>query len=138
MKKGTIILLILISFKSYSQSFNEREIKRINSFRIQTSSYDLNDNKIQTDFSSILIMNRKKKSNKTIGIILGSVSVLTSSIGIIALSAKKEEGMEKAIVDTFGGISLGIGVISGGISIKLFNSSKKRKKERDKLIEFYQ
>ena len=27
MKKGTLILLILISFKSYSQSFNERENK---------------------------------------------------------------------------------------------------------------
>ena len=137
MKKATIILLILISFKSYSQSFNEREIKRINYFGIQTSSYDLNDNKIQTDFSSILRLNRKKKSNKTFGIILGSVSVLTSSLGIIALSTKKNDGMGKVIADTFGGISLGIGVISGGFSIKLFNSSKKRKKERDKLIKFY-
>ncbi len=138
MKKGTIILLILISFKSYSQSFNEIEIKRINYFGIETSSYDLNNYKIQTDFSRILKLNGKKKSNKTFGIILGSVSVLTSSLGIVALSTKKEGGMGKAIVDTFGGISLGIGVISGGFSIKLFNSSKKRKKERDKLIEFYQ
>jgi len=133
-----LILLLLISIKSFSQSFNEREIKRINYFGIETDSYDLNNHKIQTDFSGILKLNRKRKSNKTFGIILGSVAVLATSFGILALSAKNEDGMGKAILDTIGGISLGIGVISGGFSIKLFSSSKKRKKERDKLIMLYQ
>ena len=87
--------------------------------------------KIQTDFSNILRLNRKKKSNKTFGIILGSVSILTSSLGIIALSAKKEDGMGKAIVDTFGGISLGIGVISGGFFYKNYLTLQKKGKKKE-------
>ena len=138
MKKEIIIIFsLIICFKSFSQSFNEREIKRINYFGINTTEYDLNDNKIYTDFSEILKLNNKRKSNKTFGIVLSSVSLLTTSFGILALSSKKDDGMGKAIVDTIGGISLGVGVISGGVSIKLFNSSQKRKKERDKLIKLY-
>ena len=136
-KEILIIFLLIVFFKSFSQSFNKQEIKRINYLGINTNEYDLNDSKIYTDFSEILKLNGRRKSNKTFGIILGSVSLLTTSFGIYALSVKKDDGMGKAIVDTMGGISVGVGVVSGGFSIKLFNSSKKRKKERDKLIEQY-
>ena len=78
-------------------------------------------------------MNNKRKSNKTFGIVLGSVTLLTTSFGILALSVKKDDGMGKAIVDTIGGISLGVGVIFGGVSIKLFNSSKKKKKRKGQI-----
>lgn len=134
MKKEIIIIFFLIfCFKSFSQSFNEQEIKRINYFGINTIEYDLNDNKIYTDFSKILKLNNKRKSNKTFGIVLGSVTLLTTSFGILALSVKKDDGMGKAIVDTIGGISLGVGVIFGGVSIKLFNSSKKKKKRKGQI-----
>ncbi|MGB2476247.1 MAG: hypothetical protein ACPIB2_06110, partial [Flavobacteriaceae bacterium] len=128
-----ITFFLIFCFKSFSQSFNEQEIKRINYFGINTIEYDLNDNKIYTDFSKILKLNNKRKSNKTFGIVLGSVSLLTTSFGILALSAKKDDGMGKAIVDTIGGISLGVGVIFGGVSIKLFNSSKKKKKRKGQI-----
>tara|TARA_B110000285_G_C14531474_1_gene340980 strand:+ start:65 stop:478 length:414 start_codon:yes stop_codon:yes gene_type:complete len=135
-KEIIMIYFFILCFKSFSQSFNEREIKRINYFGINTIEYDLNDNKIYTDFFEILKLNNKGKSNKTFGIVLGSVALLTTSFGILALSAKKDDGMGKAIVDTIGGFSLGVEVISGGVSIKLFNSSRKR--ERDKLIKLYE
>ena len=91
---------------------------------------------MQNDLNKILILEKKRRKNKRTGIILTSLSVLTTAYGIIALSYdKSNDGTGRAIQETIGGISLGLGVVSAGISIPIFKSSKKRKNERDKLIE---
>lgn len=138
MKKGALLVLILISFNSYSQSLKESEIRRVNYLGIETSLYDLNNSNIQMDFSKILKLNRQKKTSSTFGVVLGFVSVLTSTVGIIALSTNWDDELLESVMQSVGGVSLGVGVVSGGFSIKLFDTSKKRKKERDKLIDSYQ
>ncbi|WP_288954741.1 hypothetical protein [uncultured Polaribacter sp.] len=92
----------------------------------------MDDKEIFNDFSSILELDKKKRKNKTLGIVLISFSLVTSTLGIIELSGGKGE-----ISDSIGGTFLGAGIISGGVSIPLFNSSRKKKKKRDRLVKKY-
>ena len=140
MKKAILIsILLVVCLKSFSQSFNERQVKRINRLGIKTNLYDLNQDKIQADFSKILKLNRKRKSNKAFGITMGFVSILTTAVGTALLfSNDKGSPMGYFLGRIIGVSSLGVGVVSGGISIKLFNASKKRKRERDTVINSYQ
>lgn len=140
MNKGIAVsaVLLLVCMQCISQTLSEREITRISRLGIESNLYDLNRAEIQTDFSTILEVDRKRKINKTFGIILSAFSVLTSSYGIYALSSDSGNGTGNAIADIIGGTSLGLGVISGGFSVKLFKSSKKRKKERDKFMKIYE
>ena len=130
------LLLLIICFEGFSQSFTEQEIKQINHLGINTNLYDLDDIKIHDDFSNVLKLNHRRKSNKTSGIILGSISLLTASYGVYVLTT--DFGIFNGFTDRIGGVFVGVGIVSGGFSIKLFNSSKKRKKERDELIEIYE
>jgi len=136
-KKLLILTTLLVSLNCFSQTFKAYEIKKLNSFGINLDSIDLSNNVSQMDFNAILNKDKKMQKNKTTGIILTSISVLSTSFGILILSRKSANGEGKAFNQIFGGLFIGSGVINAGISISLFNSSKKRKKERNALIKIY-
>ena len=52
---------------------------------------------------------------------------------LISVNKDSEEGVGQSI----GMMFVAGGIVSGGISVPLFISSSKRKKERNKLIELY-
>lgn len=137
MKTLTNLLVIFIFSKGVSQNFKPYEIKKLNSFGLEyKSSSQLNESYI-LDFNSILIKDRKIRTNRTVGIVLTSLGALSLSSGILILANKSKNGEGRAIQETVGGMFIGAGVINFGISIPLFNASRKRIKERDKLIEKY-
>ena len=82
----------------------------------------------------IIEKERKRRRKKTTGIILSSVGAITSAYGLIILSQESDR-KSKAIKETAGGILLGAGIMAGGISIPIFTSAKKKRKERDLLIK---
>jgi len=137
MKNILLIFLILISFKNYSQNFKEKELKKIESFGINLTEFDFNEKKVINDWNLILKKEKKRKKNKTIGIVLTSLSALTTAFGIYVISNTQNEGEGESFGDVIGGMAIAVGVIEGGISIPLYISSSKRRKERNKLIKLY-
>jgi len=131
MKKISTLLLFLSFLNGFSQSLSNRKIAELNKLNIQTETLDLKDINVQTNLNNILCLDKKRRKNKTVGVVLTSLSVTSLILGGALLS--KDNG----ISDALGGIMFAGGAVYGGISIPFWNSAKKRKTERDKLIEMY-
>jgi hypothetical protein len=131
--KRIILLISIFSFlNGFTQDFSEKEIAKLNKLNIKTESLNLNDFNIQKDLNEILNLERKRKTNKTFGIILTTLSLATITAGIIEVSKKND------LNQTLGTVGIVAGIIEGGISIPLWKSSKKRKKERDELLKKFE
>ena len=137
MKKNIVYIVIaLLSFSVYSQKLSDKEINKLNYLNVETSKLDLQDLNIQSNLNKILDLDRKRKTNKTVAIVLTSIAASGIVLGGIVLANKNnEEG--KALSNTVGGLVMGGGAIYGGISIPFWSASKKRKKERDQLIKMF-
>lgn len=109
----------------------------LETFGVNVNKYEINNQKIYNDFSKILKLDKRKRKNRAFGIASASFSILSTTLGIVTLSKKNKKELGKSINNGIGGMFLGVGIVSGGFSIRLFNSSKKRQKERDKLIKKY-
>ncbi len=135
MKNILLIFLILISFKNYSQILKEKKLTKIESFGIELTKYNLNEQQVINDWSLILDKDIKRKKTKAAGIIFTSLSILSTTFGakLISVNKDSEEGLGQSI----GMMFVAGGVISAGISVPLFISSSKRKKERNELIKKY-
>lgn len=132
MKNTVLIIFLFFSFfNGISQEFSEKEIVKLNKLNITTNNLDLSDVAVKDNLNKILKLDRKRKTNKTVGIILTSASVTSFILGGALL--KKDNGL----TDILGGVMIAGGAVSGGISIPFWTASKKRKKERDKLIEIF-
>ncbi len=133
-----IILIGLISLQSSAQELKNRELKKISKLGINTADLNTYDEKLTNDFRDILRANRKRKSNKTVGIILSSLSAISLGLGTVILANPVEsEGHENAYRGLIASFMIGTGAIEGGIGIPLLFVSKKRKRERDLLIQEY-
>jgi len=138
MKQITLLIILFSFFIGNSQSLSNKNILKLNKLDIKIKKLNYKDVNIQNDLNEILFLDKKRRRNKRTGIILTSLSILTTSFGIIALTHDKaNDGTGRAYQELIGGMSLGLGIVSGGITIPIFNSAKKKKKERDKLIEKY-
>jgi len=140
--KTRLFIILLFSFISivlHGQELKPKQIQKIENFgieynRLRNENIDYNNN-----FSEILKLDRKRKKNKTIGYVFSSLGLLTATGGILLLTNIKsnpnndmdEAGAYQALI---GGFFTSIGVIEIGVSIPLFISSKKRKKERNQEI----
>ncbi len=135
MKIKFLILLTLFFLNSYSQVLNEKDLNKIESFGIIQTDFNLNDKIVINDWNLILEKDKKRKTNKTVGIIFTALSIFSTTLGAKLISENKnsQEGLGQSIGTMF---VVG-GIINLGISVPLFISSSKRKKERDKLIELY-
>ena len=130
-----ILCTVFITFLtfSYGQSLETKQIEKIQGFGIDYQSNIQTDPNISSDLLNILESDRKRKKNKTFGIILGGMGLLTTAFGTSAFTSEQPNPYSIII----GGVITGIGLAEIGISISLFKSSKKRKIERDKIIEKY-
>lgn len=132
MKKFVLITLLFSFLNGLSQNFSDKEITKLNKLNIETKNFDLNDINIQKDLNKILKFERKRKTKKTVGIILATLSIIPISYGIIGISHKSDLVKSFGVVGVIGGGTL------GGISINLLSSSKKKKKERDELLKKFE
>lgn len=132
MKKITLLILLLSIFSGLSQVLSKKEIRNLQELNIKTESLDLHNLNIQKDLNTIIVLDRKRKTNKTIGIVLTSLSATSMILGGTLLSKDQE------ITKVFGGAFVTGGIIYGGISIPFWISSKKRKRERNKLIKKFE
>ncbi len=130
-----ILCLVLISFSTFSlgQSLEPKQIEKIHDFGISYQSSLQKDLQIDTDLLNIIALDRKRKKNKTFGIILSGVGLLTTAFGTTAFTSEQVNPYSIIV----GGVIAGVGLVEMGVSTPLFKSSKKRKRERDKLIEKY-
>lgn len=131
MKKIVILILLFSFLNGLSQTLSEKEIAKLDLLEIKTESLNLENIIVQKDLKEILKLERKRKTNKTIGIVMTTISVSGLILGGALLS--KDNGL----TDVYGGMIVGSGVVYGGISIPFWVSSKKRKKERDELIKMF-
>lgn len=138
MKKLILALFLLSTLSSNAQEFSKKELKRLSRLEINLPQKDSITNQINSDFNEILFLERKRKSNKTSGIILSSLSALSiaTGVGIIA-NPVESTGHENAYRNLIGGVLIASGAIEGGIGIPLLFVSKRKKRQRDLLIEKY-
>ncbi len=76
---------------------------------------------------------RKRKINKTFGIIFTSIAAIGIIGGTILIQQSKKTKEGHDFQGIFGGLGIASGVVYGGISVPFWVCSKKRKKERDKI-----
>jgi hypothetical protein len=121
-----------------SQELKQRELNKISKLGINTGDLNIYDENLTNDFRDILRANRKRKSNKTVGIILSSLSAVSLGFGIGLIANPVEStGHENAFRGLIGSFAIVTGTIEGGIGIPLLFVSNKRKRERDLLIKEY-
>lgn len=139
-RKFTLLVVIgLISLQISAQELKQRELNKISKLGINTGDLNIYDEQLTQDFRDILRANRKRKSNKTVGIILTSLSAISLGLATAVLATPVEsEGHESAYRGLIGTFFIATGVIEGGIGIPLIFVSKKRKRERDLLIQKYE
>jgi hypothetical protein len=133
-----IILLSLFSIIVNAQDLSDREIKKLAKLDLEYSNQNQNDYQYTNQLSAILKTEKQRKSNKLSGIILTSLSAISIGSGILIFSGQEDTFWdENPFRGTVGGILIGTGTIKGGIGIPLLFVSKKRKRERDRLIKEY-
>ena len=75
MKKIAILILLFSFYNGISQTLSEKEIAKLNSLEIKTENLNLENTTIQKDLNEILKLERKRKKNKTVGIVMTTISV---------------------------------------------------------------
>ena len=115
----------------FGQELSHKQNAKLKGFGIDYEQIIDNNSSYSDELRLILEKDRKYNRNKTVGFVLGGLGILTAAGGILIITERDGNGLSRAIVG--GGITA-LGAIEMGVSIPLFSSSKKRKKERDKLI----
>lgn len=134
------LIVLLFTAIGYGQTLSPNQIKKIESFGINYNLLATENQNIEADFLEIIEKEQKRKKNKKSGYVFGSLGVLTITSGILVLSKvdhnDTQDNLSEAdsLLTVLGGFVTAVGAIELGISIPLFVSSKKRKKERNALI----
>ena len=133
-----LLLVLVTSSVCFSQDFTSKEVKALNSLGFNPYSRNQSNTSYLSDLKEISEKESKRRINKSWGVTLVSVGIVSTILGASILAEpKSENGIGQAVQGVLGGGLLGVGLVSASISIPLFSSSKKRKNERDKLIEKY-
>ena len=131
MKKIIIFILLFTNNCLSAQEVSKEEIRKLTVLTVKTEKLNLDNSFIQEKLNKILVLDKKRKTNQTIAIVLSSIAI--SEIVLGSALYNKDEGISEVLGGTF----IGGGVISGIISIPFWSSSQKRKKERDELIKLF-
>ncbi|TCI92138.1 hypothetical protein [Tenacibaculum sp. M341] len=123
--KAMLIVALLVSFNIISQSLSDTQMLKLDELRVDTNDLNLRDETIRKDLNRILTLETKRKTNKTLGIIFTAASAVSFLSGCAVVS----EGNGSS--DIFGGLLITSGIVSGGVSIPFWVSSRHRKLERD-------
>jgi hypothetical protein len=136
------LLCFLMVLGMQGQELKSNQIQKLESFGIEYKSLIIENPNYGVEFMEILKKDRKRKTSKTVGYIFSGLGLLTTTGGILILTSTKNSSNNSnnemdesgAYVAVAGGVITWIGINEMGISIPLFFSSRKSKKERDKLI----
>lgn len=132
MRYLSLIMVLTATISVNSQQISDTDLQKLEDMHLSTANFDLKDITVQKNLNQILLLDKKRKTNKTLGIVFGSAAIASLAAGSILLSK------EHPTADVVGGIMLTGGLMYGGVSIPFWIASKKRKKERGKLLELYE
>ena len=125
------IALFLVHALSAGQELTEKEKGRLSKLNFDHVPILERNPDYGATFRDILENDRKYKTNKTAGFVLGGLGLASTIGGILIMDNGNGNGLSRTIV---GGGTTVLGLTGMGISIPLFTTSNKRRKERDKMI----
>jgi len=137
MKLLVLSLFLVTAITVSSQEISNTDLQKLEDLQLSYQNLDLTDLKIQKDLNQILFLEKKRKTNKTLAIVFTSAAAVSVIGGSILLSKGNNPTDNIDYADVIGGVFITGGVIYGGVSIPFWTASKKRKKERDTLLELY-
>ncbi len=134
MKTFVLLIILGLSLSTNAQNFSKHELKILNRLKFETSQLETPDLKIQKELNQVLFLQKKYKTNHTFSSIfttLGVSSVILGSLLIFQNGKNKGAGLAQSL----GLYCIAVGALNIGISIPFRAGGKKRKQERDALIE---
>lgn len=132
MRTILVLILVCICYSVNAQSLSEKDIRILHTLQVKTDSLNLSDISIQKDLKKILCLDRKRKNNQVVAIVITSFA----AVGIVS-GAVLASGDNTIIGEVVGGSVILGGVIYGGISIPFWTASSRRKQERDRLLKIF-
>jgi uncharacterized membrane protein (DUF485 family) len=130
------VFFLFLSLQLFSQQISERSYRQLARIGIDTVSLHTAPAGDIARLHEILKKHRQQKAEKITGIIFGTFSGLSLVTGTILL-ATKSSGEEGGIGMAMGLLSMTAGTIYAGISVPLLIASKKKKRQRDRLIRSF-
>tara|TARA_R110002167_G_scaffold23281_13_gene82750 strand:- start:658 stop:1158 length:501 start_codon:yes stop_codon:yes gene_type:complete len=144
MKTKTRVLLLFLAISTlstYGQEFRERHIQKLESLGIPYNPEYSTNAQATKDLHQVLYFDFKRKAKITTGSVLLTVGLGGLIGGILLINDESNNGKAHAPreVEVITGIGcLALGATGVGISIPMFISAKKHKKNRDELKKTYQ
>lgn len=126
----TLVLLTHISLSA--QEFTEPEKERLIELEMDYAKLLNTDPDYGADLRKVLEQDRKYRTNKTAGMVIGGVGVVTTAGGLLFLATRNRgNGLSKTVI---GGGMTALGAVELGFSMSILSFSKKKKKERDQIL----
>ena len=136
-KKQLFLTLIFCCFLVFSkaQTLSDEEIKSFEKFGLHLSAIDFQNETTNSDFQAIIFNDERRKRTKAYGFVFSSLGVVSTAFGIGMIESGRNQ--QEGLVQSIGGLFVGVGAANFGIAIPLFITSHKSKKRRDRLLELY-
>lgn len=131
--KIPIALVFFLSFlgpEINAQSFKPYEITTLENLGVNYMDLNSGHEVVGLSLQEILRHDKKHKRKKIIGYVLVANGLTGIVVGSMVVAKSGHP-----IQEIFGGMILAGGIISAGISIPVFSSSKKHKNERERRIQ---
>jgi hypothetical protein len=125
--------MIIIFNLNFSQTFNEREIRKLEKLGVINANTSNTENNVQLE--KIITVDQYRKANKIWGCAFAGLGALAVAKGIIVMKQNKSD--TEGLGQTVGIMSLVAGGLSFGGSALFFIRSGKEKKEIDELVTLY-
>ncbi|WP_422083286.1 hypothetical protein [Ulvibacterium sp.] len=132
-RKFRIIVLVFFTYVSLAgQEFTEPEKERFQELGIDYTQLLNTEPDYGADLRKVLEQDRKYRTNKTVGTVFGGVGIATTAGGLLILASRNRgNGLSKTVI---GGGMTALGAVELGFSMSILSFSKKKKKERDRIL----
>ncbi|MGB3776450.1 MAG: hypothetical protein WA951_14420, partial [Leeuwenhoekiella sp.] len=128
------LTLVLLSAEAFTQDFNKRERLIMEKFEIVFDSIDHYNEVDLLNLQAFLKKDKQYRRRKRTGIIMASAGAVITGLGIVGIATNSADYEARPFVNILGGTVIAVGSATAGLSIPFFCSSKKKKRDRDKLI----
>jgi|GEM_PF-6183284 len=128
--KFFVLMLVCLAHGLVSgQEFTQVEIERLQRLGIDHDQLLIAHPDQVMELHKFLEKDRKYRTNKTAGIVLGSVGLATTIGGVLIMTKKNtENGLSRTVM---GGGMAALGAVQMGFSLSLFAGANKKKKGRE-------
>lgn len=115
-----------------AQNYDLRETELLYSFEVDINKLDVNNTDTHYNLNAILDA-EKKRSSKRVGGVALAIPAVVSTLGGVGILIDGETSIlfDKKSKNTIGGLFLGLGIVTGTLSVSLFKKSKRKKQDRD-------